>query len=377
MLKIFYSVNHSGCAWWRARQPAAMLKKLGLAEVYVFDNTTTNKSELKEVIDWCDTVVAQCPAGVQSVAMICNYQELGKVVVVDYDDLVYSCSPFNPGYKTLGIKEVKTKELDGSEKWIWKDNENGFSLKDNWLRYRSHFDIFKVVDGITVTTDYLKNSYLNYIPECNGKIDVIPNSIDFNLYRPFPKKESSKVRIGWIASSSHINEIWLVKDIFEKLYKKYGDKIIFVQLGDVGQLAQKFDSSKMEFHQFVDLGVYPLKLASLNLDIGICPIVDDEFNNNKSPLKWSEYGALNIPSVCSDLPPYNCVEEGKTGLLAKTVDDWVDKLSMLIDDAKLRKDMGANAFQDNYENFNLEKNCKLWINAFEKYHQSVLTVGQQ
>jgi len=366
MLKIFYSVNHSGCAWWRARQPARMLKKLGLAETYVFDHSTTSKEELTRIVDDCDLVMTQSPAGTQAVALILEYQKMGKVVAVDYDDLVYACSPFNPGYKTLGLKEVKTVGKDGSELWMWKDNEKGFSLKDNWMRYRSHFDLFNSADCITTTTEYLKEGYLGYIPECKDKIFVIPNSIDFDLFKPFPKKENKRIRIGWCASSSHFNEVWLVRDIFVKLIKKYGDKIQFVQLGDVSELTKVFDSTQMEFHQFVDLSVYPLKLAALNFDIGICPIVDDEFNRNKSQLKWSEYGALRIPSVVSDLPPYDCVEEGKTGLKAKTVDEWVEKLSMLIDDEKLRKEIGENAWQENYEKFNLEKNAKLWVDTYEK-----------
>jgi glycosyltransferase involved in cell wall biosynthesis len=370
-VKIFYSVNHSGCAWWRARQPAAMIKKLGLAEVYVYDSARTTREELVEIVDWCDAIFSQSPAGTQSVALLLKYQEMGKVVVIDYDDLVYSCSPFNPGYKTLGLKEVKTKDKDGVEHWLWKDGQRGFSLKDNWMRYRSHFDLFNSANCVTVTTDYLKDAYLDYIPECEPKINVVPNSIDFNLYRSYPKKFSKKVRIGWVASSSHLNEIWFVRDIFDKLYKKYGDEIIFVQLGDVKELISKFDSSKMEFHPFVDLGIYPLKLASLNFDIGICPIIDDEFNRNKSQLKWSEYAALNIPSVCSDLPPYDCVENGKTGYLAKDADDWVEKLSILIDNEKLRNEIASNAFEKNYADFNLEKNVRKWVECFENCHSGL------
>ena len=349
-----------------------MIEKLGLAEVYVFDTSKTTKKELTGIIDWCDTVITQSPAGVQSVAMVLGYQERGKVVVIDYDDLIYSCSPFNPGYKTLGIKEVKTIEKDGTENWIWKDNTMGFSIKDNLLRFRSHFDLLRTTDGITVTTPYLRDAYLSYLPECEDKMFVIPNSIDFDLFKPFPKKQNKRIRIGWIASASHFNEIWIVKEIFDKLYKKYGEEIIFVQLGDVGDLKKAFTPSQMEYHQFVDLGVYPLKFASLNFDIGICPIFDDEFNRNKSQLKWSEYGALKIPSVCSDLPPYSCVADGKTGYLAKTLDEWVEKLSLLIENEKLRREIGENAFQENYEKFNLEKNAKLWVETYENCHQRIM-----
>ena len=116
MLKIFFSVTHSGCSWWRARQPARMITKQGLAEVEVFSVYDTARDDLEGILNWADVIVAQSPAGIQSVALTLRYQEMGKVVIADYDDLVFACSPFNPGYKTLGTKEVKIKQKDGKIK---------------------------------------------------------------------------------------------------------------------------------------------------------------------------------------------------------------------------------------------------------------------
>ena len=104
MLKIFFSVNHSGCAWWRTRQPAAMMKKLKLAEVELFSQYDTARDDVMGILEWSDLVVAQSPAGPENVALIVQYQQMGKVVVIDYDDLVYSCSPFNPAYNRSRIR---------------------------------------------------------------------------------------------------------------------------------------------------------------------------------------------------------------------------------------------------------------------------------
>ena len=144
-----------------------------------------------------------------------------------------------------------------------------------------------------------------------------------------------------------------------------------MQLGDVSELKKAFGDTEMEYHQFVDLSIYPLKIAALNLDIGICPLVDDEFNNHKSQLKWSEYSALKIPSVCSNLPPYECVEDGKTGYLAKDPDEFVDKLSLLIDNETLRKEIAENAYAKNFADFNLEKNAHLWVKFYQDMYDKV------
>lgn len=370
MLKIFFSVNHSGCAWWRARQPAAMINKLGFAECYVYSHEDTTRDNAEEIIKKADVIVSQSPSGLQSVALTTRYQEMGKVVVADYDDLVYSCSPFNPGYKTLGLKEVKVKQKDGTEIWIWKDGREGFSIKDNYFRYRAQIDLLGILDGLTTTNDLLAEKYLENMPEgSDEKISILPNSIDFDLFKPFPKKNTGKIRIGWTASSSHFNEIWMVADIMKRIEDEYGDKIIFVELGDVPELQTKLKN--MEWHPFVDLSVYPLKFASLNLDIGICPLAQDEFNSYKSQLKWSEYSALGVSTVCTNLFPYEVVEEGRTGFLAKDENEFFEKLCLLIENENLRKEISNNAFEKNYQDFNLKKNAKLWVDAYEGSHRRV------
>lgn len=371
MRKIFFSVNHSGCAWWRSRQPANMIKKHNLAELEIFSQYDTIPSELNGILRWCDTIVSQSPAGIDSIALTLQYQKMGKVVIADYDDLVYSCSPFNPAYKTLGLQDVKVRDVEGKEHWLWEDGVKGFSIKDNYVRYRAQQDLFKIIDGVSVTNQYLKNRYLEENPDLEGKIEILPNSIDFRLFRPFPKKKNEKVRIGWFASSSHLTEIWVVKSVILKLYERFGDKIQFVLLGDIPELSRVFSADKMELHPFVDLNIYPLKAASLNLDIGICPLVDDEFNRHKSQLKWSEYAALGIPSVCSKIEPYECVEDGKTGYLAKDNDEFADKVSLLVESEKLRKEIADNAYEKNYNDFNLEKNINKWVDFYQSVYDRV------
>lgn len=348
-----------------------MLKKLGLAEVGMFSEYESTREEIETLWQWCNMIISQSPAGVESVALTMKYQEKGKVVIADYDDLVYSCSPFNPAYKTLGLRDVKVKDVDGNEHWLWQDGVKGFSIKDNYCRYRAQQDLFKIIDGVSVTTELLESEYLKDTPQLDGKTVVLPNSIDFDLFKPFPKKPSDRIRIGWFASSSHLNEVWLVKDTFKKLYERYGKNILFVQLGDVIELRKTFKEDEMEFHPFVDLSVYPLKAAALNLDIGICPLVDDEFNRHKSQLKWSEYAALRIPSVCSALPPYECIEEGRTGYLAKDAGEFADKLSLLIENEKLRREIADNAFEKNYADFNLKTNARKWADFYEKVYEGV------
>jgi glycosyltransferase involved in cell wall biosynthesis len=71
------------------------------------------------------------------------------------------------------------------------------------------------------------------------------------------------------------------------------------------------------------------------------------------------------------LPPYSCVEDGKTGYLAKTEEDFVEKLGLLIENEQLRKQIGQNAFDKNYQDFNLEKNVVDLVKFYENCYNRV------
>jgi len=362
-LKITFVAPDSGCAWWRIKQPAKMIERLGLAEVRYFDIQTMHPDDFEEMIEWGELIVMQSAMGVKTVASVIRMKELGKTVIGDYDDLSFTLSPFNPAYKTLGLSEVWIDvHKDGEKLWLWKDNERGFSLEANKLRYQSLQHLLTILDGVTVTTPFIKNEYFRYTPE----IFILPNSIDFNLFKPFPKEKHEQIRIGWTASDSHYAEFWMIVRIMRKLFDKYGKRIRFVLLGNLYELKKHFSNDELECHEFIGLNTYPLKLASLSLDIGLCPLVENEFNKAKSQLKWSEFSALEIPCVCSRLQPYDCVENGITGMIGNNEEEFYNSLCELIENPPLRDKISSNAYTKNYEDYNLEKNVLLWMDVYEQ-----------
>ena len=337
-----------------------MIEKLGLAEVRLYNDLMTPE-EAEKFMLWGDVVVSQSTMGINMVASTRKLIEEGKTVVGDYDDLSFALSPFNPAYKTLGLNEVKITH-DGTEAYLWQYGVNGFSKEANYFRYRSLQDLLKTFTAITTTNKYIKDRYSQF----NKNIFILPNSIDFSLFKPFPKKENKQIRIGWTASDSHYSEIWMMKRIMRKVLTKYKDEVRFVLFGNLIEVSMEFKNDSYERHDFISLELYPIKQASLNLDIGLCPLDNIEFNRAKSQLKWSEYASLRVPSVCSKLEPYNCVEDGVTGLLAKDEDEFFEKICALVEDAKLRKTIADNAYDKNYEDYNLEKNAILWVEAYEQ-----------
>ena len=366
-LKVFYGLNESGTNYWRGKVPAKALMDRNLCDINLMSIFKHTSEEVEEMMLDSDVIFMQSPCGIESTLEYIKLFQLGKASIADFDDNLFDCHPLNPGYATLGMHDITITLADGSKETLWKDGRLGFSIKDNARRFCAFIDTLLVANTVTTTTNYLRGELSESSSKDPEDFVVIPNSIDFNKFRPFESKrlDHSKLRIGWTASDSHILEGNLVMRIINELYKRRSD-FQFVILGNVEKLRLVAGIFPVEWHQFVDLEVYPLKLASLELDIGICPLVDHSFNRSKSALKWSEYSSVGVPSVCSDVQPYWVIKDGQDGFRAHDVDTFVDKICVLMDNEKKRKDIANNAYDRNFEDFNIDKNCEMWLQTFER-----------
>jgi len=78
-----------------------------------------------------------------------------------------------------------------------------------------------------------------------------------------------------------------------------------------------------------------------NIDIGIMPLPNDEWAKGKCGLKGLQYMALEIPTVMSAVGVNTeIIQDGKNGLLARNNTEWIEKLSLLINNKDLRNKLG-------------------------------------
>lgn len=216
-------------------------------------------------------------------------------------------------------------------------------------------------DAITVSTLPLKNKIEEHLTEVHGScppIYVIPNANDVNDWK-YDKKDTDKVIIGYSGGLSHNDDLDMVLPALKTVMEKYPD----VQLQLLGQMDLK--KAKKVFGKW-DQAVrsrillmnatktqpeYPKHLSEQPWTIGIAPLISSPFNECKSHIKWMEYSMYKIPVVASRVYPYykdilgrETIKDGETGLLCND-DEWVEKLSMLVEDASLRKRIGQNAYE--------------------------------
>jgi glycosyltransferase involved in cell wall biosynthesis len=80
-------------------------------------------------------------------------------------------------------------------------------------------------------------------------------------------------------------------------------------------------------------------------DINLVPLeIDNPFCESKSEIKFIEAGILEIPTVAVRNQTYSeAISDGIDGFLADKKEEWIEKIEKLINDEKLRMEMGGRA----------------------------------
>lgn len=207
---------------------------------------------------------------------------------------------------------------------------------------QSILDLVRRATAVTVSTEALKARLAGF----GSRIHVFPNLLDERLWgsEPAPRPErDGPVVIGYAGTGTHLADLQLVEEALVKLSAKWGDRVAFRFMGCATErLAALPGFSFLRFEMGYE--AYARALPGAGIDVGVIPLVDNPFNRCKSDIKWLEYSACGIASVCSDLPPYSSVRSGETGLRVRnTPEDWFAALDRLVADARARRSMAERA----------------------------------
>jgi len=103
----------------------------------------------------------------------------------------------------------------------------------------------------------------------------------------------------------------------------------------------------------------------INVDFFIAPLIDNEFNNCKSAIKYFEYSTLGAPGIFSNIRSFSeTVDNGINGLLASTHQDWFDYLKLLIESPEKRRIIAGNAQKTVKSSYMLSQHADEWLEAY-------------
>ena len=349
--------TEGACDFYRAVQPFESIKATTDMDISILRQSGRPESVQKALE--ADVMLLPRVANEEWLKIMSDWKNIGKKVVVDFDDDIFNVSPFSPHYEDHGI-ESYTSTKNGIEVKLW---ETGVNL--NVEQNKKSLDIIKkalrLADMVTTTTPILANVYKKY----NDNVVILPNCIDLDLWKPLDLKFSDEIRLFWAGGSSHYEDWMMMTEVLPVIMDKYPQvKLVFLGLWDFA--FRDIAPERVERHDWVHMSAYPYKVASLNPTIGMIPLVNNQFNKAKSPIKWIEMASLEVPCVTSLVSPYKEIGTPHNGVFIEnnSPNGWVKGLSLLIEDSILRSKMGGYAKRYVENNFDCKKNAHLWTDAY-------------
>ena len=308
----------------------------------VWERNPTEKmiKDYDALVDCADVTVFQMVKHKKGFAIIAALKERypHKLILTECDDDVFSVPAASPASKVY--------IAGGDLEWTIKRQ-------------------IEVCDGCVVSTHWLKKR-MEFLAR---ESIVVKNTIDIEKWgSPVNKtKESKTIKIGWFGGGTHDGDLRIIKNVVTTILNKYKN-VKFYILGGVPDLFLK-TKRVVNKHVWYMMHEYPKKLKNWDFDICLAPLRDSDFNRAKSNLRWLESSAMGIPAVVSRVGEFKrTVIDGKTGMLATEEKEWVDKLSLLIENKELRIKIGTNARKEIEKNWNKKKEARRYVKQLEKMY---------
>jgi glycosyltransferase involved in cell wall biosynthesis len=230
---------------------------------------------------------------------------------------------------------------------IWLPNVSEVNERFKWLKRPGKTDkIIGAADLVFAGNEYLAA----HARPLNPSVQVVPTTVDTELFQPRkPGAERDAVCIGWTGSKTTIPHFELAIPILRRVKEKYGDRVYFKVIGDPAYRSEQLGIEGVRWEPATEVE----DLAEL--DIGVMPMPDDEWSKGKCGLKSLTYMALAMPTVTSPVGvSTEIIDDGVNGFLASSEDEWVERLSQLVDSAELRARLGQAARETVVSRYSVE-----------------------
>ena len=209
-------------------------------------------------------------------------------------------------------------------------------------------------DEVWVSTEALRLR----VAEINARARVVPNHLDEQLWvKPVMTEAQSGsdgvVRLLYMGTQTHLADFELVKKALHRIKKEFPTGIEIYLIGITANASSDKWYKIMAPPHTVGSN-YPAFVNWIingqNFDIGITPLVDNEFNRCKSAIKFLDYSALGMVTVASDLGVYKPIRQGENGFLVENSENaWYQTLKKLVTDSTLRRRLQRAAQSEVFE----------------------------
>lgn len=240
---------------------------------------------------------------------------------------------------------------------IWMQNVSEANKKLAFLKNAEKTsEIIKVADKVVVGNQFLADYALQF----NSNVTIIPTCIDTEEYKPNEKKKKKeKVCIGWSGSQTTIEHFKLIEPVLFQLKQKYQERIYFKVIGDENYINEALGIKGIKWNRKTEIQELE------EIDIGIMPLPHDEWTKGKCGLKGLVYMSMEIPAVMENVGVNGqIIQNGENGYIASNKAEWLNTLSVLIENKELRDKLGMVSRKFIQSNYSVDKYKNRFLSLF-------------
>lgn len=229
--------------------------------------------------------------------------------------------------------------------------------------------LLRRADLVTVSTPVLAERFRPF----NDTIRVVRNAIDPAWYADQAREPAppGDPRLLYYAGPERIRDYDVCRKAVDAVVDSFPDARR-VWLGAIdapsGGPPQRAIAAVDEVRPYVrGAAAFARSLVDARPDIGLAPLVGDEFDQAKSELHWLEYTMAGAATVATRMPeggPFDAIRDGVDGLLATDYEEWLDALTRLAASPALREELAGRARERVLAEYTVEVRADEWADAY-------------
>jgi hypothetical protein len=202
-------------------------------------------------------------------------QDQGVRTLIEVDDNYTTPHPHMPGQKVAWHKTIADSAKPGG---------TGYSNEMHRL-------ILPTMDGVIVSTEYLRDAYLEY----SDNVYLCPNTVDPDDWTELDEKNPEVLRIVYSGSMSHLRDASQVKKALKWAARQKGVEVWLQGVRPMWGFTEHVPWTD-------SLAAYRKVLG--RFDVGVAPLVPGQWANGKSDLKALEYTMAGVLPLLARTEPY-------------------------------------------------------------------------
>jgi glycosyltransferase involved in cell wall biosynthesis len=209
-------------------------------------------------------------------------------------------------------------------------------------------------DGVIAGNEYLAD----YARRYSTAVTVVPTCVDTTKFTPrCDRRVAEKPIVGWIGTPTTVPYLRELLPVLQDVARVQPFVLRVGGAGaDVAYPGLEIENVPWSLEREVTL--------FSTCDVGVYPLSDDEWARGKCGFKAIQFMACGVPVVAAAVGVNReIIQDGVNGFVAPTPADWIDKLTRLLADPALRRELGLAGRETIEARYSLHANAPKLVSA--------------